>query len=88
MHKPQDILITELKAASSKVKIGGHYRHYKNPDKTYKLLLIAFTESDDALCVIYEAQYGERLVFVRPVDSWLGKVEWEDKIVNRFTLIN
>lgn len=73
--------------ATSKVKVDGLYCHYKNPQSRYKILQLAITEADDKICVIYEAQNGDRLVFVRPLDSWLGKVEWQNKIIDRFTRI-
>lgn len=87
MHKSQETLLSELKAAAVKVKVGGSYYHYKNPELSYKVLQLAITEADDSICVIYETQYGNRLVFVRPLDSWLDKVEWQDKTTNRFTRV-
>lgn len=44
-------------------------------------------EADDSICVIYEAQYRDNIVFVRPLKSWLEKVEWNNKKVDRFTEI-
>lgn len=87
MHKAQNVLIKELNEASSKVLVGGQYFHYKNPDNTYKVLQLAIMESDENVCVIYQAQYGEELIFVRPLSSWLEKVQWQEKTVKRFTLI-
>lgn len=87
MHKPQNKLVNEIKLASKKVKVGGLYYHYKKPNDFYKVINIAITEWDDNLCVIYEAQYGEKLIFVRPLDSWLEKVEWDNKTIDRFTHI-
>jgi hypothetical protein len=86
MHKPHGVLEEELKKAASKVKVGKLYYHYKNPDATYKVLRLAITESDDTVCVVYEAQYDKRLVFVRPLRSWLGTVQLGDAVVQRFTL--
>lgn len=86
MHKPHEILLNELNVAANKVKVGELYYHYKNPQLSYKVLRLAITEEDDSICVIYEAQYGDRLVFVRPLDSWLDKVEWQNKTTSRFTL--
>lgn len=40
-----------------------------------------------SICVIYEAQYGEKLAFVRPLKSWLQKVEWQGQIIDRLTLL-
>ncbi len=84
MHVSQKILKASLTDAAKKVKVGGCYTHYKNPDDVYKVVGLAITEQDDTVCVIYEAQYGEKLVFVRPLDSWLEKVAWHDGLVDRF----
>lgn len=48
---------------------------------------LGFLEATDELCVIYQAQYGEKLTFLRPLTIWLEKVEWEGKTVPRFTKI-
>jgi hypothetical protein len=37
---------------------------------------LAITEADNSIYIIYQAQYGERLTFVRPLASWLETVEW------------
>jgi hypothetical protein len=87
MHKGQDTLCVELEAAAKLVKVGGEYSHYKNPQQTYKVLHLAFTEWDDKVCVIYQAQYGENVIFVRPLDSWLEKVEWQGQLVDRFSAV-
>lgn len=85
MHKSQAALANELNTAKENVIVGGIYYHYKNPSDNYKVLNVAITEWDDKVCVIYEAQYGEKLIFVRPLESWLDQVEWQGKLVQRFT---
>lgn len=85
MHKDHKELEAELRSAAKKVVVGGIYVHFKNPRQTYKVLHIAITERDDKICVIYQAQYNESLIFVRPLSGWLGKVEWQDKTVDRFS---
>lgn len=87
MHISREELHKKLEDAAKKVTVGGLYAHYKNPELRYKVLRIAITEADDELCVIYEAQYGTRLVFARPLTSWLDQVEWSGKTTGRFTLV-
>ncbi len=87
MHKSQNELVNEINEAAKKVQISGKYYHYKNPDQLYKVLYVAVTEWNDELCVIYQAEYGEKIVFVRPLDSWLEEVEWNNKILKRFTQV-
>lgn len=88
MHKSQESLIKELEKAATNVKVEGLYYHYKNTKLIYKVLKLAITEANASICVIYEAQYGDKLVFVRPLNSWLDRVEWENKTTDRFTLIS
>ncbi len=86
-HKEQLVLAKEIEIAQSKVTVGARYRHYKSADKIYKIIGLGFLEANDELCVIYQAQYDERLTFIRPLTIWLEHVEREDKTVPRFTKI-
>ncbi len=86
-HKEQLQLKAELKKAMAEVEIGSNYYHYKGKHKIYKVLHLAFQEENDVLCVVYQAVYDERLVFIRPLASWLQTVEAEGKLVPRFTRI-
>jgi hypothetical protein len=87
MHKSQEELRKELQNAAESVEVDSNYAHYKNPQQTYKVLHLATTEWDDSICVIYQAQYDKDLIFVRPLSSWLDKVEWQNKIVDRFSKV-
>lgn len=86
-HKEQLELAKKIKAAKTKVTVGADYWHYKGRDKVYKVIGLGFIEATNELCVIYEAQYGERLTFLRPLSVWLEHIEWEGKTVPRFTKI-
>jgi hypothetical protein len=86
-YKEQLELKKAIEDAKSKVTIGAQYWHYKNKDKIYEIVGLGFLEATDELCVIYQAQYGEKLTFLRPLTIWLEQVEWEGKIVSRFTKI-
>lgn len=87
VHKEQAELARAIEAAKSKVTVGAEYLHYKNKDKVYEVVGLGFLEANDELCVIYQAQYGEKLTFLRPLNSWLEHVEWEGKVVPRFIKI-
>lgn len=78
-------LTQRLVDAAEEVAIGCTYRHYKN--KLYTVLDLAILESNTEVCVIYQAQYGERLKFIRVLSSWLEEVEYEGRVVKRFTKI-
>jgi hypothetical protein len=86
-YKQQLELKNEIEVAKTKITIGAQYWHYKSRNKVYKVLSLGFLEANNELCVIYQAQYGERLTFLRPLAVWLEQVEWEGKIVPRFTKI-
>lgn len=87
IHKEQLELAKEIAQASSKITVGAKYWHHKSKDKIYTVTGLAFLEANDELCVIYRAEYGEQLTFLRPLPSWLESVEWEGKTVPRFTKI-
>ena len=86
-HTEQKLLARKIEAAKSKVTIGAKYRHHKSIDKEYTVVGFGFLEANEELCVIYQAEYGERLTFVRPLSVWLETVEWENKRVPRFSKI-
>jgi len=86
-HKEQLELKQELEDAKTKITVGAQYLHHKSRNKVYEVIGLGFLESNNELCVIYQAYYGERLTFLRPLAIWLEKVEWEGEIVPRFTKI-
>lgn len=86
-HKEQSILQQEVTDAKTKVLIGARYSHYKDPQKIYEVMGFGFLESNDELYVIYKATYGDQITFLRPLTSWLDKVEIDGAVVNRFILL-
>ena len=84
-HEEQLVLIKDLDAASDKVTVGATYYHYKNNNKVYQVVGLGFLEASDELCVIYTAQYGKGLTFIRLLSVWLETLDWNGKIVQRFT---
>lgn len=78
-------LSEQLEQAQALIEIGAQYRHFKAADKIYTVLCLAFQEADNEICVIYRAEYGEGLVFARPLASWLQEVESDGEVVQRFT---
>ncbi len=86
-HKKTSELSKELEDAKSKIEIGSRYSHYKDASNTYVVEGLGFLESTNELCVIYQAEYGDNLVFLRPLSVWLEEVSWEGESVPRFTQI-
>jgi hypothetical protein len=65
----------------------GVYKHYKG--KEYKVLGVALHSENLEELVIYQALYSDNLIWVRPIDMFLGekKLENGDKI-SRFQYIS
>lgn len=83
-HLSQETLKQQLDAASKKVKIGSLYSHLKHPDKLYRISELAVIEATEEICVIYQAQYGAKLTFVRPLSNWLEVVQKDGVEIPRF----
>lgn len=86
-HKEQLELKAELSEAAKVITVGAHYQHYKSAEKIYTVVGLGFLEATNELCVIYQAEYDERLTFIRPLNVWLEHVEWKGKFVPRFKKI-
>lgn len=64
------------------LKIGKKYRHFKG--KEYLVLYIARHSETLEELVVYQVLYGEKSIWVRPLDMFLEQVEVNGVLVNRF----
>lgn len=64
------------------IKVGKKYKHFKG--NYYLVLHVAKHSETLEELVVYQALYGERGIWVRPLDMFLEKVEHNGKIVTRF----
>jgi len=64
------------------LKTGKKYKHYKGNE--YLVLHLAKHSETEEDLVVYQALYGERGIWVRPLDMFLEQIEINGKIVNRF----
>jgi Uncharacterized protein conserved in bacteria len=64
------------------VKIGKKYRHFKGNE--YLVINIARHSETLEEMVVYQALYGERGIWVRPLEMFLDQKEVEGRKVNRF----
>ena len=88
-HKPLAELHQALRAAGSQVEVGARYAHYKSPDHPYRVTGFAILEATDEVAVLYEVQEADqRVVFARPLSSWLETVEWQGRTVPRFARVS
>ena len=86
-HASQHSLAVKLLKASKAVPVNSMWVHYKKPNLHYKIVGHAVLESTDEIAVLYKAQYGESLTFIRPVENFLDTVSIGEVMVSRFSRI-
>lgn len=64
------------------IKINTKYKHFKGNE--YLVLHIAKHSETLEEIVVYQALYGERGIWVRPLEMFLEKIEIDGNILNRF----
>ncbi len=64
------------------IKEGKKYRHFKGNE--YLVLHLAKHSETEEDMVVYQALYGERGIWVRPLPMFLEKVEVNGTYVERF----
>lgn len=69
-----------------KIKIGKKYRHFKGNE--YLVLHLAKHSETLEDLIVYQALYGERGIWVRPLAMFEEKVEINGKLVNRFEVVD
>lgn len=69
-------------AAVREIRIGKKYRHFKGNE--YRVLHLAKDSETLEDLVVYQAVYGEKVVWVRPLEMFLGQKEVNGETVNRF----
>lgn len=74
-----------LDTAKQQVEIGKLYKHYRGG--LYKVIGVAIEEKDNSIAVIYQAQYGNNLTFIRELGIWLEDVELEGQKLKRFSRV-
>lgn len=88
MSPTSSTLTSAIKQTKEHIKIGNTYAHYKDPTKQYTVLHLAIQEATEKVCLVYQAQYGEKLIFVRDVDNWLEIIDHNGQKVPRFKQIS
>lgn len=84
-HKSQAQLAAQLTAANQQVAVGACYMHYRQ--QSYKVIALALLEANLEPCVVYQAEYGEHITFIRPLSDWLAEIEVNGQMIKRFTQI-
>lgn len=76
--------LPDLSSEALSIKVGSRYEHYKG--LPYIILAIARHSEDLEELVVYQAQYGENHVWVRPVAMFLENVIVDGRTTPRFKL--
>lgn len=87
MDKSQNNLSEKLGQAKILIKVGELYRHYKDPGKIYKVIDIGLFEPTQEIYVIYQPQYGEKLLWIRTLENFTDYVEVNGRKLPRFEKI-
>jgi hypothetical protein len=88
MRKNDEELIDMYDQIKEKVKVGEFYSHYKHPgEKRYRIVSIGLMEDTWIPMVTYE-HIRSGVMTVRTLENFLEKVNFENKLVDRFTLID
>jgi hypothetical protein len=64
----------------------GPYKHYKRGDDYTVIDVVFHSETQEAL-VLYRAEYGERQLWVRPLEMFVESVVEEGQQVPRFRYV-
>ena len=84
----QQELSKRLTEARQEVGVGVRYQHYRDPEYTYVILDVALVEETLEPAVVYRAEYGERLTFIRPISVWCEMVKIDGRQIPRFSKID
>ena len=63
----------------------GKYKHFKGNE--YEVIGVAKDSETLEEFVVYKALYGDRGLWIRPLENFLEKVKVGNKKVNRFTYV-
>ncbi len=86
-HRTQEELRRELTEAGALVSVGTRYTHFKDPEHEYLVTGLVIIEATEEVGVLYEAQYDERVTFVRPLNSFIEILEGPQGSTHRFVQV-
>ena len=84
-HKSEDFFIRELNNARKLIKIGEYYQHSKTK-QNYIVKDLVIIEETEEIGVVYQAEYGEKLIWVRTVENFTELVEINGEKMQRFKM--
>lgn len=88
-NKDRKDLLKEIELLDLKINEGDRFCHYKHPDHFYKVIALGFVESTGETCIVYQAEYGDRITWVRTENEFFSKATLEDgSSVDRFVKVS
>lgn len=75
-----------MKTTQRTLKIGSKYKHFKGNE--YMVLHLAKHSETLEDLVVYQALYGVGGVWVRPLTMFLEQIVLNEKLVDRFSIVN
>ena len=64
----------------------GRYRHYKGNE--YEVIGVATHSEDETELVVYRPLYGDRQLWVRPLEMFIETLIIDEKIIPRFEFVD
>ncbi len=87
-HLDQDALAAAQNTAAQQVEVGARYAHYKHPnDQFYTVTGVGLLEANNEPAVIYKAEYGANITYIRPLAVWSEMVDVGGRQVPRFSKV-
>ena len=83
-HIEDSVLRARITEAETLVPVGSRYCHYKNEEHAYLITGFAILEANEEVGVLYKAEYGEHITYIRPLSSFLETVEKDGVQIPRF----
>lgn len=81
-------LLSELDNLKQRINVGDKFYHFKHPESFYIVVAVGFIENNEEPCIVYQAEYGDKITWVRTEDEFFAKVTLEDgSEVDRFTKV-
>ncbi len=91
-HLSERELILQLEAAKEAVEVGAVYAHYRDLQNRYRVVGLAIIEATQEPGVLYQKESGsaalKSIVWVRPLASWLDKVDVDGSPIPRFQKVS
>lgn len=79
------MLLEKINKYRNKIFVGELYYHYRSPSDYYKILNIGLDEATEKVVVVYQAEYGKNLIWIRDIDKWCEIIDNNGIMMQRFT---